>query len=473
MEIVLTCSVATIESALLTALVPLGHRVVLVGGSDKEDVAARWPIAVTALDAERAALLPADVAIVVDARVALRTGVGTVAMPEPAGTTYRARRNLFVDPHEAQAVALRDTSMRLVVDAVYGPGVPSEDLVSGLLAMVRSVPVVPTLPGSKIPFAPVFAADLARVVAAALETSDADWSDEHVLRGRETTTLEGLVDAVAELAKKRPLRVPLPAFLEGAGSSLLHLFGVRLASPDPAALERLHASLDDMSAPDGFAAFGVVPTPLRDALVQLSAGLPEQRAAEGYGALEHKRFWVDIRKSAFAPEPLLEHFRAEAAEILPIEFDVEHGYDGAMVVRGRSLTAALPGRGHIQMRVEETLPRRVTFATVQGHPVAGVVRFMTEARGDVVRFIVEVFARSGSPFDFVALKAGGAALQNLTWATVCKRMLERSAGESEAGVEHVFEHLDEAEAHRTEAWIESVIVRRERDEHAALAICAT
>jgi NADH dehydrogenase len=120
------------------------------------------------------------------------------------------------------------------------------------------------------------------------------------------------------------------------------------------------------------------------------------------------------------------------------------------------------------MRVEETLPRRVTFATVQGHPVAGVVRFMSEARAGVVRFVVEVYARSGSAVDFVALKAGGAVLQDLTWTTVCKRMLERSGGTSDKGVEHFFEHLEKGDAHDAEAWIERVIVRRERDEHAAL-----
>jgi hypothetical protein len=150
---------------------------------------------------------------------------------------------------------------------------------------------------------------------------------------------------------------------------------------------------------------------------------------------------------------------------MPIEFDVEEGSAG-IVECGRTLTAALPLRGHIQMRVQETEPRRITFATVEGHPIAGVVRFSSRRADEAtVRFEVEVFARSGTPFDFVALKAGGAAAQNMTWSTVCERMAERSGGAFAGGVEHEVESLADAEAHDIEAWIERLISRRERREH--------
>ena len=115
------------------------------------------------------------------------------------------------------------------------------------------------------------------------------------------------------------------------------------------------------------------------------------------------------------------------------------------------------------MRVEESGPRKITFVTLEGHPIAGVVRFLTDSRGSAVRFMVEVFARSASPFDFVAFKLGAQKIQELTWKTVCERMLERSGGTSREGVEQHVEELDEREAARAEAWIEEIVTGHERE----------
>src|SRR5205814_6672552 len=82
---------------------------------------------------------------------------------------------------------------------------------------------------------------------------------------------------------------------------------------------------------------------------------------------------------------------------------------------GTNLSLALPMRGNVQVRVEEVRPRVMTFATVAGHPLAGAVRFLSEPRGDRVRFEVQVYDRAANLTDWLALNPIGAHVQNATW----------------------------------------------------------
>lgn len=474
----------TVELALLRALSEAGHSVVLAG-EGKHDVAARWPDSVTAVETSgiAAAIDTSDVVIVVDGRIALRPAEradGAAGPAAPPGALRCAKRLVILaPPDDDHAIRLADDArragaewMRFEVDAVFGAAAHTEDLVSAMLSLVRSLPVVPVLPSSRIRFAPVFAADLGRLVAAALATRAA-WGRVHHVRGREIVSVDDLLGLLADLSQRKLRRAALPSFLGGAASAVTHLAGVAPAHLDDETVARLtrqeaRAATEPSRTLDAFAELGVATTPLHAALDRLASELPEQRPTDTYGSLEHKRFWVDLVNSAFDAEELLEEFRRHCADILPIEVDVERGATGT-VERGRMLTAALPLRGHIQMRVEETLPRRITFATVEGHPIAGVVRFSTSSSNGGVRFAVEVFSRSATPLDFVALKAGGSIAQNITWTTVCERMKERSRGSCAEGVQHAIESLGEVEAREAETWIEALIRKRERGEHEAEA----
>jgi len=462
--VALACAPRAIESALVEALVARGHSVTLLG-NDKRPVAARWPTLVTeAIDSPQARR-EADLLIVVDERVALRPASSEVDMPR-IPSCGGARRVVLITPF-ADVATGNVPWMVIQVDAVFGPSSPADDLVSALLALVRTLPVAPEFPGMAVKFAPLFAHDLAALVVRAIETEGA-WGRVHHARGADVVDLEELARRLAVVADKKPLRPALPAFLTGVSGALLHLFGMKVPVPGDAALARLdQRATSSIGEADAAADLGVSRTPLDEALERLASSLPEQLPTQGYGGLSHKRFWIDIDGSTLAAEALLEEFRANCRDIMPITFDVENGVERSDVVRGRTLTASLPLRGHIQMRVQETLPRRITFATVEGHPIAGVVRFMTGRSGSTVRFVVEVYARSSTPFDFVALRAGGAVVQDLTWKAVCRRMLERSQGTSKRGVQHDVETLGEADAERAAAWIEELVARREREEHEA------
>ena len=208
--------------------------------------------------------------------------------------------------------------------------------------------------------------------------------------------------------------------------------------------------------------FQVEATPLTSGLKMLADAQLEQEPAEGVGGIEHKRFCADITESQFSAEELMEHFRQRFTELLPLEFASEPGVPQE-VVQGATLTATLALRGNIQIRVEEVTPCSLTFATLRGHPLAGVVRFETSGpRPGVVQFAASIFARAATVFDWVALNIGGSVAQNWTWRTVVERVIEISGGSSD-GVQEQREVVSDDEGARVEEWIRDLIAGRKRD----------
>ena len=80
------------------------------------------------------------------------------------------------------------------------------------------------------------------------------------------------------------------------------------------------------------------------------------------------------------------------------------------------LAIALPGRGHVQVRVQAVEPQRVVLATLKGHAIAGVVCFGDRGirrggRSDHVRC-------GANALDWIGLTLGGARLQDANWTRV-------------------------------------------------------
>jgi NADH dehydrogenase len=180
--------------------------------------------------------------------------------------------------------------------------------------------------------------------------------------------------------------------------------------------------------------------------------------------MEQKRFWADIAQTAYTPETLMRTFRARCTDLMPVEFDVEPG-SPQQVVEGATLTAALPMRGNIQIRVVEMKPRAVTFATLRGHPLAGVVRFTTtEPAAGIVRFTVSVFARAANMIDWLAMSTVGGVAQNSTWRTVVQRVIEVSGGVSD-GVQELKDVARGEEGAVIEEWVAELVLQHRRAAH--------
>jgi NADH dehydrogenase len=123
---------------------------------------------------------------------------------------------------------------------------------------------------------------------------------------------------------------------------------------------------------------------------------------------------------------------------------------------------SLPVRGNIQVRVQEITPVKATLVTLEGHPLAGAVRFITEQRGDKVRFETQVYDRPASLPDWFMMKTIGDRLQAKTWESLVDRMVSESGGVAPDGVKHTEDDLDEDQADLIEGWIGDLVMERKR-----------
>jgi NADH dehydrogenase len=177
--------------------------------------------------------------------------------------------------------------------------------------------------------------------------------------------------------------------------------------------------------------------------------------------------WADIRGTRHTPASLLAIFRERTNDVMPIEFAAEPGAP-ERVVRGGTMTGNIPMRGNVQVRVERDEPTRIIFATVEGHPLAGMVEFRTSEHGNAVRFSVDTWARASNFFDWVGMHTLGRLAQTANWRAVVQKMIELSGGTSD-GVHEEVEKLDEAERARLEQRVREIVQARKREEASAVA----
>ena len=498
MKVLVTGGTGVIGEGLVPALLDAGHAVRLLSRGAAED-SKRWPDEVEPFAADvtdpkslRGAAEGCDAVVHVTGiveesppRVTFeRVNVGGTKNVLAEATRAGARRVLFLsslgadrgksDYHRSKLRAERVVGaskldwLILRPGNVYGPG---DEVISTLLKLIRALPVVPVIGGGGQRFQPIWYEDLGRAVVRAL---DAAFRRETLeLAGREVTTTNDLVERLSAITGRGVTRLSVPSWLAALGvqvagaANLEKLLGVRVPLND-AKLKMLlegntirHASSNALTK-----RLGVEPTPLDEGLRLLADRIPEQLPSEGVGSLVRKRFWAEVRGSRLTPTELMGAFRERCAEVMPLEFSAEPGTPRA-VEEGATLTLALPLRGNVQVRVEEVAARRVTFATVEGHMLAGAIRF--EAGGDRrrgVRFSVEVHARPATTFDWVAVNTFGDAMQNSNWVEVVERVVALSGGEAPEGVRSDSATLDEEEAKKVERGLRGLVNRRKRAESA-------
>lgn len=254
------------------------------------------------------------------------------------------------------------------------------------------------------------------------------------IAGAEETSLNDLIDRIRGITARKPIRVSIPTFSrhdEPEGSSLRSL--------------------------------GVDETPLDRGLRKLADSLPEQFPDDGVGAMHHKRFWADISGSSHSAQSLMSLFRERVDDIMPIDFSAEPGAP-SKIRRGMTMTMKLPLRGHVQIRVEKDEPAHIVFATIEGHPIAGMVEFAArDLPGGIVRFEIDNFARAANILDYAALRSIGEAAQSANWRTVVQNMIEASGGMSD-GVHVRTQKLTEAQVAQIENDVRAMVRERRRAE---------
>lgn len=333
--------------------------------------------------------------------------------------------------------------------AVYGPG---DRHLSMLLQMIRTLPIIPTIGDGNQQFQPIWHEDLADALVSALERDDVRCRVLDIA-GPELTSQNDLVARFRKITSRAPVQAPLPEFAASIGIRALDALGVGV----PFSAAQLDMLVEGNVIPAGQAnaltdVFGIVPTRLDDGLRRLANEQPAQLPSAGVGALTRKRFWVDIRAGRFDADALFEYVCEHLAELLPPTVELKPDASGSTrVEEGETLTLEIPVRGHVQVRVAEAAERCVTLLTVAGHPIAGAVRFLIEARGDAVRFEIQVFDRPASVIDQLLMRAAGEWLQRAAWIALATNVARVSQGKA-SDVQTSEEELDEHELDVVNRW---------------------
>jgi uncharacterized protein YbjT (DUF2867 family) len=346
--------------------------------------------------------------------------------------------------------------------SVYGPG---DEQISLLLRMVRTLPVLPILGGGDQAFQPVWHEDLAEALARAVERDDLA-GRELDLAGPELTTQNELVQRLAKITGRNTPEISVPQRVAEWGVKLASMVGIEV--PLNQSQLTMLAEGNTIAAGRENALTGILGVDARSldsGLRALADTADEQLPDQGVGPLRRKRFWVDINGSARGPEQLMTYLREHFGDLMAsfIDTQPEPG-TSSQVVEDATLTLSLPVRGHIQVRVAEANPRVTTLVTLEGHPLAGAVRFLTEARGDDVRFEVQVFDRAAGVIDFVMMRTLGEHLQDVSWREMAEKVVKASGGSAPAGVQLESENLDEDQAELIEEWLRELVMERKRDE---------
>jgi uncharacterized protein YbjT (DUF2867 family) len=332
---------------------------------------------------------------------------------------------------------------------VYGPG---DEAVSLILKMVRALPAVPVIDGGNQEFQPIWHQDLARILATVAERNDLV-NQTLEAAGTEITTMTDLVERFREITGRSPLKVPVPSALArlGVDENILQMLKETNVVRGRSAVEVLE--LDT--------------TPLDEGLRLLADALKESLPEDGFGSLQHKRFSAGIRGARHSAASLMKTFRDRVNEFMPIEFVAEPGAPDR-IEKGATLTGRLPLRGNFQVRVEVAEPTHVVFATVEGHPLAGIVEFTSEERDGLLHFSIDTWTRASNLFDWLAVRTVGAPAQDANWRAVVQRLIDASGGTSD-GVRQEKETLSEDEAARAEERIKTLVQARKREEAGATA----
>lgn len=490
MKVLVTGGTGVVGEASVTELVRRGHHVRLLSrgalqdSNQWADSVEPWPASVSERDKIRGAADGCDVVLHVAGIVAEsppdttfqsvnvegtrnivaeteRAGVGRLIYISSLGAD-RGESAYHKSKRAAEEIVGRFHGGWIILRPgnVYGPG---DEVVSLLLRMVRTLPAIPVIDGGDDRFQPIWVEDVARAVGDAVERPDLHGRILD-LAGNDVTSTNDVVKKLASITGRDPMKIPVPGFIASAASAVAEMIGAPLPVNESQLTMLREGNIIGTAGANALTAvFRIEPTTLEEGLKKLADAQPEQLPDEGVGTLSRKRFWADISGSRLTPEELFERFRRDFNEATPgiVDAEIEPGTRCDLEM-GATLTMSLPARGNIQVRVQELTPVKATLVTLDGHPLAGAVRFLSEQRGDQVRFEAQVYDRPASLADWLVMKTVGESVQARTWESLVQRMVQESGGSAPRGIQQSEEGLDEQQAERIEDWIRDLVMERKR-----------
>ena len=346
---------------------------------------------------------------------------------------------------------------------VYGSG---DQVISLLLKVVRTLPTIPVIGWGDQSFQPVWAEDLGKALALAVE-----WKEPSrqilELAGGEQVTINALLEMLESITDRSPVHVPVPEWVARAGAGIAERIGMEVPINSDQITMLLEENVIAAGATNALTdVFGITPIPIADGLARLADSLPEKLPSEGVGSLHLQRYWADIEGSDLDPDQLFEMVRTDFYSLVPeqlLKVGAEPGTPVSLE-EGATLTLDVPMRGHIQVRVEAIGDHAITCMTVEGHHLAGIIRYMVRQRRDRVRFEVRSYSRSSRLVDHLGMVTIGRQLQKATWTSTVEEVVRRSGGSAPDGVQVEARAMDDREASRVERWAEQIVIARRREE---------
>jgi uncharacterized protein DUF1990 len=177
-----------------------------------------------------------------------------------------------------------------------------------------------------------------------------------------------------------------------------------------------------------------------------------QPASDGVGPLFHRRYAGLVRETRLTPEALIGHIARDINKVAPSEFAVFQkvvGRPDAMRV-GDEYVVRMPAPWDGPVRVVAVAPRSFRFATLAGHLEAGQIEFSAAPEGDLVRFQIESWARSGDKLSNLLYHRLRMAkeIQLHMWTSFIEGVARASGGRLTGGIEihtrRVEDRADEA-----------------------------
>ena len=348
---------------------------------------------------------------------------------------------------------------------VYGPG---DDVISLLLTLVRTLPVVPVIGSGDDKFQPIWVEDLVAVIGESVRRTDLHGRVLEVA-GEERTSIDEVLDKLSEITGRTPARVPIPSFIASAGITIASLLGAQVPITDSQLTMLSEGNVISTPGTNALTSvFQIKPTPLDTGLRKLADVQPEQTPDQGVGMLKRKRFWVDLSGSPMSPEELFARFRVRFGELTPLLMDL-HAEPGTPTIldQGTTITMSLPLRGNVQVRVVELTPKEAVLVTLGGHPLAGAIRFLSEQIADLIRFQVQVYDRPANLADWLVMRTVGEGMQARSWESLLEAIVVESGARLVSPIQHEEEILSDDRAELVEQWIKDLVMERKRERAAA------
>jgi NADH dehydrogenase len=205
-------------------------------------------------------------------RSAERVGVRRFVFFSAMGATA-FQRTRFMRAKALAERAVRQSPLETLVFApsiVYRPGDPWISLMERFSAL----PVVPVAGSGEASYQPIWARDVARCVAAALDdgivgggrTGGADSDGRYELAGPETLSYDGVVEAIVEAAGRRRPLLHVPLGLVRTGLRTVELLSGPSAFATWEEAELMEVAMTTERGTEDARLLGVTPRPIREVL---------------------------------------------------------------------------------------------------------------------------------------------------------------------------------------------------------------